>query len=63
MKCSKCGGEIKNLPEYIEETGAEVLCSVCAGTAHRRDDSGLVFDKLRSLRLVSELAGKIEIAA
>ena len=50
MKCSKCGREIKNLPEYIEETDAEVLCSVCAGTADRDDNAILLFDRLRYRR-------------
>jgi hypothetical protein len=63
MRCSKCGGEIKNLPEYVEETGAEVICSVCAGTADRPDDSALVFEKFRPIRLVSDLGDEIEVAA
>jgi hypothetical protein len=48
MKCSKCGKQIKNLPDYMEETGAEVLCSSCAGTMERSDEAVLLFDHYRS---------------
>jgi len=62
MKCSKCGGEIKNLPEYIEEIGAEVLCSACAGTAERSDES-MVYDGFRYFRGFVESSDELEIAA
>jgi len=62
MKCSKCGGEIKNLPDYIEETGADVLCSVCAGTADRGDESP-VYNRFTYLRSFVSSDEELEIAA
>lgn len=47
MKCSKCGGKIKNLPEYLEETKTEVLCSQCAGTVEHCDEAILVLNRIR----------------
>ena len=63
MRCSKCGGEIKNLPEYIEETGAEVLCSACAGTAERSDDAAVLFNRFRYTTTYSDSDTELEIAA
>ncbi|MEN6372985.1 MAG: hypothetical protein ABFD64_13335 [Armatimonadota bacterium] len=63
MKCSKCGGEIKNLPEYIEETDAELLCSVCAGTAERTDDVAVLFDGFRYRTSFSNSNTELDIAA
>jgi hypothetical protein len=65
MKCSKCGGEIKNLPEYMEETGAELLCAKCAGTADRRGDAVVLFDRFRytSTYSSSSTDSELEIAA
>jgi ribosome-binding protein aMBF1 (putative translation factor) len=48
MKCSKCGKEIRNLPEYMQEMGAELLCSDCAGTAERSESTVHMFDYYRS---------------
>ena len=47
MKCSKCGSEVKNLPEYIQDIGTEVLCTKCAGTENDSDDPSPVYDKFR----------------
>lgn len=48
MKCSKCGKQIKNLPDYMEDMEAEFLCSTCAGTAQRGDEAVYLFDYYRS---------------
>jgi len=63
MKCSKCGGEIKNLPEYIEDTGAELLCTVCAGTAERTDDIVVLFDGYRFRASFADTNSELEVAA
>ncbi|HOK54743.1 MAG TPA: hypothetical protein PLU88_06220 [Armatimonadota bacterium] len=63
MKCANCGGEIKNLPEYIEETGAEVLCSKCAGTSERRDDALVLFDRYSYSAKYTATDQELEIAA
>jgi hypothetical protein len=63
MNCSKCGGDIRNLPEYIEETGAEVLCSHCAGTEDRSDSPGILVGRSRPLKFQMESGDDLEVAA
>ena len=63
MKCSKCGGEVKNLPEYIEETATEVLCAKCAGTTERNDDAVMTLDNLRYGKSYVGAERELEIAA
>ena len=53
MKCSKCGAEIKNLPDYIADTGADVLCSHCAGTDEEREGTMISFDRFYGSRSFS----------
>ncbi len=47
MKCSRCGTETKNLPEYLVDTETELLCTKCSGTADRRDDAVNLFHRYR----------------
>lgn len=63
MKCSKCGGEIRNLPDYIEETGAEVLCTQCAGFSEQGERGIITFDRFRGLRTVGPVGDELEVAA
>jgi hypothetical protein len=63
VKCSKCGGEVKNLPTYIEETGAELICSKCSGYADRTGETLLSYDKLQTLRTFSSVGSELDVAA
>ena len=37
MKCTKCGKQIRNLPDYVSEY-TEVVCNDCAVTVASEDD-------------------------
>lgn len=63
MKCSKCGREIKNLPDYLIDTGAELLCTECAGTSERTSDSPYTYSGLRSYKVYHDSEDDVEIAA
>ncbi len=67
MKCSKCGKQINNLPEYLQDMDAELLCRECAGTAERSESTVYMFDFYRSRgskTSYSERGGdEVEIAA
>jgi hypothetical protein len=63
MKCSKCGGEIKNLPEYIEETQTEIVCTKCAGYSEQGESSVVILDRFHTFRGFSRVSEEVEIAA
>lgn len=63
MKCSKCGGEIKNLPDYIAETQTETLCSKCAGYSEQGESSIYSFGRYRSHSKFTEVSDDMEVAA
>lgn len=63
MKCSKCGGEIKNLPDYIEETNTEVLCSKCAGTENKGTTTSPIYNRYRYYKSYAGVTEEIDIAA
>ncbi len=54
---------MKNLPDYMEEVGAEVTCAQCAGTAEKLDSQPIVIDRLRSLRAFTVSGEELEVAA
>jgi len=63
MRCSKCGGEIKNLPDYVEETGAEVVCTQCSGFATQSGDNSPVYSRSSYLKELSIFRDDLEVAA
>jgi hypothetical protein len=55
MRCSKCGGEIRNLPDYMEEIDAEFLCTKCSGYSEQ-DGEMILPDRYKALTQLTQIA-------
>ncbi|MBI2843633.1 MAG: hypothetical protein HYX78_09565 [Armatimonadetes bacterium] len=63
MKCSKCGAEIRHLPDYLEETRTEVQCTKCAGIPEGETGTPVSFDRYRYSKSLVYSGSDLELAA